>query len=78
MRQNKTQRKLLASAGNENQILALITRFYCGTMVRLVEIVPKQWAIYNSSGRIENVEVKLSKGRYRFEAIIQPELGVSL
>lgn len=77
MRQNKTLRKLLASAGNETDILVLISKFYCGTLVQLVEIAPKQWAIYNSRGRIEGVEVKLIKSRYRFEALCESYVDLS-
>lgn len=63
-------KKLLASAPNQDAIKTLIGQYWFSKDIRLSEIVPGQWQVFNNGKRIEGFEVRLVKGRYRFEGTL--------
>jgi hypothetical protein len=62
--------KLLASAGDQAGIVSMIQKYWFSKNVRLSEIVPGHWAVYNNDKKIEGFQVILKKNRYRFEGTI--------
>jgi hypothetical protein len=62
--------KLYASSGTLEDITKLVSRFYCGTKVSLVEVSENMYDVYTEArGRQELMRVIKKKGRYRFEFI---------
>lgn len=61
--------KLIGSHYHLEGIKDLIERFYCGTVVNLIQKDGNTWTVSNSRGQIEGVRVTLIRKRYRFEAI---------
>lgn len=61
-------KKLIASATHENDIKTIIAKYwYAKDPIRLVEIIPTQWQVYQGQKRMEGFTVVLKRGRYRFE-----------
>lgn len=57
---------LLTSSPTLDGILEMVRKYYYSPNCQLVEVSPDNYVVHNSNGKIEDVYVKLHKGRYRF------------
>lgn len=62
---------LLASADTRDDIMASIKDFYCGSALYMLGNDAEGWKVHSvkSGKELPGVQVRLAKGRYRFEMV---------